>query len=180
MKGPGPKRKGQHRWKGELAKPLFVGVGITSLNEIASKETSDRLQQAIRGERIEKLVLLAKHYGIDETDYLGLALALAAHHIPGFQVASASKLFRLQHGDYGEVLGSKQRRRRKWPQERQDRLLTAVEKIKKDRRLSTDREALRIAIRQDEWKPPSNHRGDLEQWRKTLANQLSAARAKTK
>ena len=172
IKAPGPKRKGRHRRKGELARPLLAGVGVTSLDEIASKELGVRIQQAIRGMRIEKLILLAKHYGVDETDYLGLALALAADHIPGFQVASVGKLYRLQHGDYGAVLGSKQGRRREWPQERQHKLLTAVEKIKKNRRRSTDREALRIAIRQDEWKPPSNHRGDLEQWRKTLANQL--------
>jgi hypothetical protein len=40
MKAPDPKRKGQHRWKGELAKPLSVGVALanTDLKKAGQKQ----------------------------------------------------------------------------------------------------------------------------------------------
>jgi hypothetical protein len=176
MKTPGPKRKGQHRWKGELAKPLLVGVGITSLNEIASKETRSRLQEAIREKRIEKLVLLAKHFKVGETDYLSLALELAKDHVPGFRIGRASELLRLKHGDYGAVLGNKRGRKRESSLERSDRLVDDVEKTKKRLGCQTDREALEDLARHKEWSPPTNNRGGFKGWVKTLQNQLANAR----
>jgi hypothetical protein len=72
MKAPGPKRKGPHRWKGELAKPLFVGVALTNKN---LKNLNARLEQTIYESRVEKLPLLMEHYRIaDMSDYFRLAL----------------------------------------------------------------------------------------------------------
>jgi hypothetical protein len=66
MKAPSPKRKGLHRWKGELAKPLLIGVPLTNKDlkrlaaneELINEDLDNRLQHAIRKSRIEKLALL--------------------------------------------------------------------------------------------------------------------------
>jgi hypothetical protein len=99
MKAPGPKRKGRHRWKGELAKPLFVGVAVTN----DPNEDLARLEQAVYESRVEKLALLMEHYGIaDKTDYFRLAVELAIDCVPGFRIGRASELLKLEHGDYGK------------------------------------------------------------------------------
>jgi hypothetical protein len=158
MKAPGPKRKGQHRWKRELAKPLLVGVALTNKD-------------------LEKLALLMEHYKIaDKTDYLSLALELAMDHVPGFRIGRASELLRLKYGDHGAVLGNKRGRQREWTPERSDRLVDAVEETKKRYRYRTDREALENLARHKEWSRPAKNRGGFEGWIKTLTNQLREAR----
>jgi hypothetical protein len=68
MKAPGPKRKGQHLYKGELAKPLLAGVYLTDKTYLADKmkaaELDACLQQAVYERRVEKLALLIEYYGI--------------------------------------------------------------------------------------------------------------------
>lgn len=184
MKALGPKRKGRHHWKGELAKPLLVGVALTNKDlerlatnkDLINEDLDNRLQHAIRESHIEKLALLMEHYKIaDKTDYLSLALALAVDHVPGFQVVPARKVLRLRHGDYGAVIGNKQGRQREWLPNRVDRLKTIVEETKKKHHFKSDREALEVIVAQKvEWHRPAN-RGQ-QQWIKTLRNQLAAAR----
>src|SRR5262249_17096772 len=183
MKAPGPKRKGPHHWKGELAKPLLVSVALTNkdLERLATNENlinedlDNRLQQAIRESHIEKLALLMEHYKIaDKTDYFSLALASAVPHVPGCQVVRARKVLRLRHGEYGAVIGNKQGRQREWTPTRVDGLLSAVKTTKKKHGISSDREALERLVRNEEWRPPANR--DPRQWLKTLRNQLAAAR----
>jgi hypothetical protein len=174
MKAPGPKRKGQHRWKGELAKSFWAGVSLT--NEVTNENLDDCLRQAIHEKHIEKLALLMEHYKIaDKADYRSLALALAVDHVPGFQVVPARKVFRLRHGNYGAVIGYKRGRMRVRTPDRLDRLKTVVEETKKKHRLKSDREALEIiAAQKEEWRRPT--KSGLQQWIKTLRNQLAAAR----
>jgi hypothetical protein len=175
MKAPGPKRKGQHQYKGELAKPILAGVYFTKKMTVA--ELGDCLQQTIHKTRLEKLKLLMAHYEIaEETDYLSLALKLAIAHVPGFRIGRASELLRLEHGDYGKVLGNKRGRQREWTPERLGRLLQAVEQAKKRYRYRTDRKALENLVCHTEWSRPANHRGGLREWIKTLTNQLQEAR----
>jgi hypothetical protein len=185
MKAPGPKRKGQHRWKGELAKPLLVGVALTNKDlerlatneDLINEDLDNRLQQAIRESRIEKLALLIEHYKIaDKTDYLSLALKLAIDHVPGFRIGRASELLKLEHPDYGKVLGNKRGRRREWTPERLDSLLSAIEQTKREYGVLKDREALTIIARRRAWSRPANHQGDSKQWIKTLENRLQEAR----
>jgi hypothetical protein len=174
MKAPGPKRKGPHRWKGELAKPLLVGVALTNKN---LEDLDARLEQAIYESRVEKLALLMEHYKIaDKTDYFRLALELAIDHVPGFRIGRASELLKLEHGDYGKVLGNKRGRQREWTPERSDRLVDAVEEIKKRYRYRTDRKALEDLARHTEWSRPTNHQGGFREWIKTLTNRLLEAR----
>jgi hypothetical protein len=141
MKAPDPKRKGQHRWKGELAKPLSVGVALANTDlkrlarnkDVINEGLNNRLQRAIRKSRIEKLVLLMEHYKIaDKADYLSLALELAVDHVPGFRIVPARKVLRLRHGDYGAVIGNKRGRPPERTPDRIDRLKTVVEQAKKN------------------------------------------------
>jgi hypothetical protein len=72
-----------------------------------NEDLDNHLHQAIRESRIEKLALLMEHYKVaDKTDYLRLALELAIDHVPGFRIGCASKLLKLEHRDYGKVLGN--------------------------------------------------------------------------
>jgi hypothetical protein len=177
MKAAGPNRKGQHRYKGELAKPILASVYFT----MTVAELDDALQQTIHKARLEKLKLLMAHYEIpDKTDYLSLALTLAIDHVPGFRIGRASELLRLEHGDYGKVLGSKRGRPRELTPELHDSLRSTVERTKRECRLQTDREALRIIARRQPWSRPANHRGDFDQWIKTLQNRLSKSRSPKK
>jgi hypothetical protein len=165
---------GKHRWKGELAKPLLVGVALTNKN---LEDLEARLEQAIYESRVEKLALLMEHYKIaGKTDYLSLALALAVDHVPGFRTGRASELLKLKHGDYGKVLGNKRGRPIERTPAQTDGLLTVVEETKKKHPfIKSDREALEfIVAHKAEWHRPAN-RG-LQQWIKTLRNQLAAAR----
>jgi hypothetical protein len=182
MKAPGPKRKGRHHWKGKLAKPLLIGVALTNKDlerlttneDLINEDLDNRLQQAIRESRIEKLALLMEHYKIaDKTDYLSLALELAIDHVPGFRIGRASKLLKLEQGDYGKVLGNKRGRQR---EERLDRLLDAVEETKKKYRYRRDREALEVLAGHKEWSRPANRQGGFRGWIKTLTNRLQEAR----
>jgi hypothetical protein len=166
---------GKHRWKGELAKPLLVGVHLS--DKMTDAELDACLQQAIYESRVEKLSLLMEHYGIaDKDDYLSLALALAIDHVPGFRIGRLSELLKLEHGDYGTVLGNKRGRPRDWTRERLDRLITAVEETKKRYRYRRDRDALVNLAGHPEWARPANHRGGSREWLKTLTNRLQEAR----
>lgn len=169
-----PKR--QHRWKGELAKPLLVDVAFTNKN---LEDLGARLEQAIYESRVEKLAFLMEHYGIaDKTDYFRLALKLAIDHVPGFRIGRASELLKLEHGDYGKVLGNKRGRppeRTPGTPARADRLKTVVEETKKKKYFKTDREALEyISARPGEWQRSAGR--DLQSWIKTLRNLLATAR----
>jgi hypothetical protein len=180
MRTPGPKRKGRHLYKGELAKPLLAGVYLPDNSYLTDKMKAAELdscgQQAVYECRVEKLALLMEHYGIeDKADYFTLALKLAIAHVPGFRVGRAHELLNLKHGDYGAVVGSKRGRQRAWLPNRADRLKTLVKETKKKHHLRSDREALEfIVARNVEWQRPINR--DPQKWIKTLRNQLAAAR----
>jgi len=167
--------KKPHRYKGELAKPLLAGVYLT--DKMTGAELDTCLEQAIFESRVEKLALLMEHYGIaDKTDYFSLALELAIDHVPGFRIGRARELLKLEHGDYGKVLGNKRGRQREWTLERSDRLVDAVEETKKRYHYRTDREALEVLARHTEWSAPANHRGGFRAWIKTLTNRLQEGR----
>jgi hypothetical protein len=118
-----------------------------------------------------------EHYGIEEKwDYFSLALALAADHVPGFQVKRAA--LKLKHGDWGAVLRDTIGRPTVWPPERLLKLLNAVEGAKKGHGRSTAREAIRRVVRQNrkEWGPPANHRKGETEWLETLESRLQDAK----
>ena len=119
----------------------------------------------------EKLPLLLQHYAIeDETDYFGLALALARDHVPGFSVTSRE--YKLSNGTSGAVEPkTKTGRTRSWTSERLSQLLDDVENIKREQKIAEDREALHFLARK-KWKPGSNHRGGNKQWVETLESRL--------
>jgi hypothetical protein len=166
--------KKQRRWKGELAKPIYVGVIPTI--ETTSEELDDYCEPVIWQELLKKLALLMQHYQIaDKDDFFSLALALAMDHVPGFRVARNTPL-RLKHGNWGAVIHANKGRRLTWTPERLNGLLSAVEETKKKHGLSTDREALKIVARTGEWSRPANHRGDPDQWIETLESRLQEAK----
>src|SRR5450830_393687 len=87
-------QKKPRRWKGRLAKkirPQVVrprGLSVMDADTVANanKEMEGLKREAILKERIEKIDLLMKDYGIEEGDYFSLALCLAIDlGIPGFQ-----------------------------------------------------------------------------------------------
>jgi hypothetical protein len=165
-----PKKR---RWKGELAKPIYVGTIPTI--ETTDGE-SDDCEKWIREELVEKLALLMEHYEIaDKDDFFGLALALAKDHVPGFRVVRNAPL-RLRHGNWGAVIRSNVGRRLTWTPDRLNRLLDAVEETKKKNSLSTDREALEVVALNRDWSRPANHRSDLKQWLETLESRLQDAK----
>jgi hypothetical protein len=132
-----------------------------------NEDLDNHLHQAIRESRIEKLALLMEHYKVaDKTDYLRLALELAIDHVPGFRIGCASKLLKLEHRDYGKVLGNKRGRQREWTRERLDRLLDAVEETKKKYCYRKDREALEVLVGHKEW-PRQRAQKDWLRSRKT-------------
>jgi hypothetical protein len=177
---------GKHRWKGELAKPIRPkvvrprGLFVTKKTaQAANKEMEDLYQRAIEEEYLVKLELLMDHYGItDKTDFPSLALALAIElGIPGFRVdPTPLRLEQIGEGISLVIQDSRIGPRPRWPLKRRADLLSAVEELKKKGSISTDDDALRVLARRPEWSRPDNHRGDEEQWRKTLKNRLAEAR----
>jgi len=159
------------RYKGELAKPIYVGsIPIEGTNE----EQQEWIEQVIEQEAIEKLPLLMGHYKIpDKDDYFSLALALARDHVPGFRVVPDTPL-KLKHSNWGAVILANRGRRRAWTPERLNALIDAVEDTKKKLSISKDREALEILAQRGKWARPVNR--SPQEWRKTLQNQLALAR----
>ena len=172
------------RWTGALARKIRPqitrpqGLAVTDIDAVerANKQMIDLHQRAVEKERDAKLVLLAKHYGVDADDYRSLALKLATNklRIPGFQVEPTLVEIRVgEDGAGGLIPSPKKGRPIEWPSERLD--MAAVEDIKKRHRLDNDLDALGILARNGgEWAAPSRQRGG--RWIKTLQNQLSAAR----
>jgi hypothetical protein len=80
-------KKNKHRWKGELAKPPFGGVGLT--DQITPEELAARLERAIHEERIHYLLrqrheVAGSRAGLawdEESTRLSLK-DRDAHHIP--------------------------------------------------------------------------------------------------
>jgi hypothetical protein len=162
----------KRRYKGELAKPIYVGsIPIEGANE----KQQECIEQVIEQEAIEKLPLLMEHYKIpNKDDYFSLVLALARVHVPGFQVKRAA--LKLKHGNWGAVIRDNIGHPTIWPPERRLKLLNAVEETKQRHGLSTDREALEILMQKREWRPPANHRGDQKQWLETLESRHQDAK----
>jgi hypothetical protein len=177
--------RGKARYSGNLAKPIRrlrpyelkgakeFEADIARYNEEMSRQEDDEIIQILS----ERLALLFAHYEIQDTNnYIALAVALAFDHLPGFSVEQQAS--KLQHGDYGAVVAADPTGRdREWGSDRVSRLLDDVERTKRDRRLTKDKQALQFLIRKDRyWRTPPNHRGTVEAWLKTLANHLPEAR----
>jgi len=177
---------GEHRWKGELAKPIRPqvirpqGLAVTDAETVAraNEEMEELYRQAIDERRVEKLSLLMDHYGIsDKADFFSLALALAIDHVPGFGIdPTPLRLEQISDGVALVVQDNKTGRRLEWPPERLDSLLSAVEDAKRKHGLSTDREAIAVVARKGKWGRPANHKGNHEQWLETLESRLQDAK----
>jgi hypothetical protein len=172
------------RWKGSLAKPIREPQVIRSQGYLVVESTlaaenaamRQAIDEAIARAWQEKLPLLFEHYGIeDKSDYFSLSLALAIDHVPGFAVKHVT--WKLSEGDYGVVEpATKAGRHRDWTSERLRALLDAVEAVKRDKKVGTDREALLLLSRRKPWKAPANHRGEATQWVETLETRLQEAK----
>jgi hypothetical protein len=94
-----PKRR--RRYVGELAHNI-VRPAFPSFEGAVTEERVQRFwrkcnrhereaERRIRQKRLQKMLLLMKHYQIaDENDIMALALALASQHVPGFKVVPES------------------------------------------------------------------------------------------
>lgn len=172
------------KWKGDLAAPILEPKEIRPHGYFVDPETVesenkallDAMDEVVALARLEKLSLLFEHYGIEnKSDYFRLSLALAVEHVPGFALKHVT--YKLSHGDYGAVEpATKTGRRREWTSERLGALLDAVEAIKREKNIRTDREALQRLSRRPPWKPQANHRGDATQWVETLESCLQHAK----
>ena len=161
------RQKKQRRWKGTLARkirPQIIrpqGLADTDSETVAqaNEQMVDLYQQAVEKAVAENLDLLAKHYGIAADDYRNLAIRLTIElGIPGFQVEPT--VFEIEDG-YGLVQpANKAGRPSKWPLERLDELVIAVEKARKEPDFTEDRKALEHLARREKWTAPRNHRGN--------------------
>ena len=117
---------------------------------------------------------------------MGLALALAIEHEPGFkvdrQIAAMPSRFegpvRIKDGKH---IDKPHRRPVKWSVERLLQLLEAVEAEKKKSRLTKDLDALKRLARGKGWEPPAFHRsnsprGKFDAWVRTLQSRLHDAK----
>ncbi|EKS9889518.1 hypothetical protein BTK96_006580 [Burkholderia pyrrocinia] len=79
------------KFKGSLGKPIFVKP--PSLFEFVDSEEAARRKysESISVARTEKLPLLFKHYGVQQGDFVALAMSMAVDLIPGFQVETEVK-----------------------------------------------------------------------------------------
>ena len=156
------------RYKGELAKPIYVGsIPIEGANE----EQSEWIEHVIEQEIVEKLPFLMEHYKIpNKDDYFSLALALAMDFVPGFQVKQTA--LKLKHGHWGAVI--RDTKPTIWSPERLLRFLNAVEEAKQRQGRSTDREAIRFVMQKGEWRRPLDR--DEQKWLETLESRLQDAR----
>jgi len=171
-------QKKPRHWKGALARKIRPQVnrprGLAVTDEKTLKRANHQIkklcQQEIEKAYDEKLVLLAKHYGIAVGDYRRLAIALAEKSIPGFQVQQPLvEIVRIPEGGLLVPFPKTGGRPIDWPSEKLDKLMVAVEDVKKRSGCETDLEALRVVARNPQW------RGHTI---KTLQNRLAEARMK--
>jgi hypothetical protein len=174
---------GKHRWKGNLAKPIYVGTiaGIEATKgwvkswPDGKRMRADQWSRAvIWNELIQKLDLLRKHYRIkNKEDFFSLALRLAMDCHPGFQVVDDAPLKFRRGRNWGGVIHASKGRPLKWTPKQIVEFRRTVEATKKKHRFQTDRAALEHIIQTcPEWYRPPDR--SLEGWRKTLQNRLAA------
>jgi hypothetical protein len=173
---------GKHRWKGELAKPIYLGTipGIEATKGWLKGPDGKRLradrwtQAVIWNELVWKLDLLREHYKIkSKQDFFSLALCLARDHVPGFRVVPDVPLTFKRGKGWGGVIRAGKGRPLTWSLERVNRLRSDVRRAKTKNQFQTEREAIEHIIQtSQEWRRPVSR--SLEQWRKTLQNQLAA------
>jgi hypothetical protein len=149
-------------------------------------------EKAVAAARREKLKLLSRRYSLAEDDYEGLALALAVEHEPGFlvdrQIVQLPVEFSGSVGFWGPVrvkdgklIDKPSGRPLDWSGERLFQLLEAVQREKKKSGLTKDLDALGRLARQEQWRPPANHRskssrGEFDAWIRTLQSRLYDAK----
>jgi len=176
-------------YKGPLATPIVITTEPTprtlSMAAVLGSELAERAIQIHRSENITKsdealdrareillqrLQLLAKHYGLNwPQDASQLVVKMALAHVPGFRIELCEK-----RPTAGRPVS--------WPFARLMALEHTVSKIK-DSALPTklsDLAACRILASKSPWnktwKPPASHRGTLSQWVTTLRSRLVDAR----
>jgi hypothetical protein len=138
----------KHRWKGELAKPIYVGT-IPGIEAIRGwRIRADQWSQAvIWNELTRKLELLRKHYRIKgKEDFFSLALYLARDCVPGFRVVDDAPLKFRRGRNWGGVIRAGKGRPLKWTPKQISELRMTVKATKKKHRFQTDREALEHVI----------------------------------
>ena len=111
------------------------------------------------------------HYEIkNKDDWFALARALALEHVKDLNRS-------VSFGDLPPFDKKRPGRRLEWPPERLLELLEVVKTEKTKHGWSKDLPALEHLARSRKWGRPTNHRGDLQAWIKTLQNHLQAAKA---
>ncbi|MFZ2081328.1 MAG: hypothetical protein WAV38_32705 [Xanthobacteraceae bacterium] len=162
------------RYTGELASPIRIPAPPTFSGAVTTKrhkefrEASARYQKeteaAVSRQKEGKIRLLLRHYGIADRNMEALALALAAAHVPGFQVIVGG--------------GKKRGPKTYWDGPRLSALNRDVEAVKTPLR-RTDRQALKFLVENDpdRWGPPKGHRHNERQWIETLESRLQDAKA---
>ena len=156
------------KFSGDLAKPIFVP--LTPLVHLAHPETTDakkfraKLNNEISKQRLEKMTLLARRYGLDEKNPLCwyfVTLFLAIEAIPGFQVSVG------RTGSAGA------------PKKEDPKLLLATIDLLKNSGLArTDLQAAEIwAIAQNENLKSAGRKSERVKQARTIANSVSSARA---
>jgi hypothetical protein len=172
-----------------LVRPKGFAVPDTTIPEREAIEHENSEMLRLRDEAIvQKLRLLMDHYGIkNKDDWFALARVLAFEHVKGLE-QSVDQLFSLKvipESDScadslaGLVPFNKKRSGRslEWPTERLLELLEVVKTEKTKYGWSKDLRALEHLARSRKWGRPTNHRGDLQAWIRTLQNRLQDAKA---
>jgi hypothetical protein len=175
-----PKKR---RYTGELATPIKWPDPPTFEGAVTEKRAKERHQQKaeaqVQRKLAKKMSSLMSEYGLTgKKDFTELAWKLAFEHVPGFKlVLPAYKELGIVEG---YVPKPKRGRKLRWDPLRLEMLLAAVETVKRDCGLNTDRQALKFIANNPDYKKvwglPMNHRGTSKQWIETLESRLQEAK----
>jgi hypothetical protein len=164
-------------FKGELAKPILTPFSYPQLNADEKPVVS---VSAGTVARLEKLPLLAEHYGVTQGDWFNLALRLAIDFVPGFRVLYDDPLARalkLPDAFYG--LGNKPKGSGRLPEWVNGNALIVIFEAFRNRFPAESDTSLsqRIVAALIPELAGSAHKSERERVAKTLRNRMMAARS---
>jgi len=176
------------KWTGILNTPIrTLNVNRPEGYSVVDADTAERnnqkmsklLDKALDDEINKKFTELFIHYEIeDRSNWRMIAYKLAEEFVPGFKneiniIQNTQNSIEWETPNIGRTL--------EWTDKKLEKLLIDVEAIKKKEKLKTEIEACRSLARRDKfWKQPEAHRGEFDQWIKTLHSRLQDAKSNKK
>jgi hypothetical protein len=132
--GPKKLRSGKPKFSGALRDPIVESPSEQPV--VNGRRQLEGMLESIWNQRIEKLILLAKHYELEdfEDPWLLLSLRLACTFVPGFRVTR----------ERGRRKGAT-----KWTAEEKDELIAAVRAVQSEQKGRTIAKSIELLQRRD-------------------------------